>query len=103
MKTVQFTHFINQNVAPKSAKKIAVQSPAGKHICDIDLGHLAFPDAERKLYSFGALSDIHVSENVATSEDDFRVALAYYIDTEHQILVFIWEKQSHIRIMAITA
>lgn len=82
MKTVQFTHFINQNVAPKSAKKIAVQSPAGKHICDIDLGHLAFPDAERKLYSFGALSDIHVSENVATSEDDFRVALAYYIDTE---------------------
>ena len=41
----------------------------------IPLGNLAFPSAGQKLYSFGALSDVHIGYD--TAEQDFRNALSY--------------------------
>lgn len=77
----QYTDFIPQNVAPEEARKIGVYNANGKRVCGFELGHLAFPsDLGTKLYSFGVLSDIHVSQD--TGEADFRRALTYFQDTE---------------------
>lgn len=77
----QFTDFIPQNVAPENAKCIGVYNSKGKRVCEIELGSLKFPsNLGAKKYSFGALSDVHVSQD--TAEADFRRALRYFIDTE---------------------
>lgn len=85
-----FTSLIPQNVAPKEAKNIGVYGSDGTRAGGIRLGTLAFPsNLGAKLYSFGALSDVHVSANVATSEADFRKALTYFQDTENVNFVCI--------------
>jgi predicted phosphodiesterase len=58
-----YKHFIPKNTAPKGATKIGVYDANGKRILSIPLGGLTPPDSE-KLYSFGILSDLHISHNV---------------------------------------
>lgn len=75
---IKFTEFIPQNVAFPVSKKIGVYDLAGKEIDSFPLYGLQFPDAGKKIYSFGALSDIHIG--VDTSRDDFKAALSYLND-----------------------
>jgi hypothetical protein len=68
------THFIALNKAPNTAYQIGVYSKAGKKKGYIPLGNLVLPsDLGRKLYSFGALSDIHLYAGDA--DTDFQRAL----------------------------
>ena len=55
----KYKHFIPQNTAPIGAKNIGVYDSTSKRICTIPLGRLTHPTKE-KLYSFGAVSDIHL-------------------------------------------
>lgn len=70
-----YSDFIAENVAPKEAKRIGVYNSKGNRVGQIPLGSLSFPNAGQKLYSFGAISDVHLS--VADSESDFIRALNY--------------------------
>ena len=84
----KFTDFIPQNVATVGAKNIGVFDTNGVKMCQIELGSLALPSNKgNKLYSFGALSDIHVSQD--TAEADFRRALTYFQDTEDVAFVCV--------------
>lgn len=76
----KYKHFIPQNTAPTGAKNIGVYDSTGKKICDIPLGRLT-PLTKEKLYSFGLVSDIHISHyaQVAwTPESKFDNALTYF-------------------------
>ena len=71
----KYTDFIPQNVADPSVKKIAVFNPKGKQVGSISLGGLTMPNTGDKLYSFGALSDVHYGYD--TADEDFRRALTF--------------------------
>lgn len=74
----KYTDFINENVAPQTAKCIGVYDETGNRVGVIPLGHLKFPNAGGKLYSFGALSDIHLGKAEDDNEEvDFSRALTY--------------------------
>lgn len=72
----QYNHLIPQNIAPKSAKSIGVYR-GGKKICNISLGNLA-PPTKAKLYSFGLISDMHMSDYRPASSTKFDNALSYF-------------------------
>lgn len=75
------THFIPQNVAPNNTHRIGVYDTNGKKKGYIPLGGLAMPhDLGKKLYSFGAVSDIHLLAGDA--DTDFQRALTYFTQTE---------------------
>lgn len=75
-----YDNFIPQNVATLGARRIGVYNNNGARIGFIPIGPLTPPDPKQKLYSFGAISDIHL--NYDTAESDFRKALTYLNDTE---------------------
>ena len=70
----KYTHFIPENVAPPGTKEIVVCDNSGDEIATIPLGHLTPPKSE-KLYSFCALSDVHITYDTAIA--DFQRALTY--------------------------
>lgn len=55
-----YRHFITQNIAPSGATRIGVYDSNGNKVCSIPLGGLK-PPTQEKLYSFGIVSDIHIS------------------------------------------
>ena len=69
-----YRKFIPQNTAPKGAKSIGVYNNNGKKVANIPLFSLT-PPTENKLYSFCALSDIHLTYDTANA--DFQRALTY--------------------------
>ena len=71
----KYKDFIPENIAPKEAERIGLYNSDGKRVGVIPLGALSFPNAGQKLYSFGALSDVHIGYD--TAEQDFRNALLY--------------------------
>lgn len=73
-----YRHFIPQNAAPKGAKNIGIYKGEEK-ICTIPLGGLTPPKGE-KLYSFGILSDIHLSYTLTNwnGNTKFDNALTYF-------------------------
>lgn len=73
------THFIPQNVAPPTAYQIGVFRN-GKEIGHVPIGKLAYPNVGRKLYSFGAISDIHLGSTDANT--DFQRVLTYFNEVE---------------------
>lgn len=75
-----YKDFIPQNTAPLGARRIGIYNEQGNRVGYIPLGNLKPPNDRRKLYSFGALSDIHLQED--TAQDDFRKALEYLNNTE---------------------
>lgn len=81
MKKYEYTHFIPENVAPKGATKIIIKDTEGDVIATAPLGGLALPELGDKLYSFGALSDVHVTGS-ATAMNQFKKALDYFNSTE---------------------
>jgi Icc-related predicted phosphoesterase len=80
MKKYEYTHFINENVAPKGATKIVVKDKDGNVVATAPLGKLKPPSPENKLYSFGVFSDVHV--NTTDSSNRFKYAVKYLADTE---------------------
>lgn len=70
----QYDGFIPQNTAPVGVKRIGVYNDQEKRVGVVKLAGLAKAKGE-KLYSFGAISDVHLS--VADSESDFIRALKY--------------------------
>lgn len=77
----KFQDLISQNAAPKQALRIGVYTPSGLRLGSFPLGHLALPEVGDKLYSFGALSDVHISYSSAWA--DLAQALQFLQDTEH--------------------
>lgn len=71
---MRYEHFIPENTATAGAKRIGVYNSKGNRVGFIPLGSLAV-NMGTKLYSFGAISDIHLS--VADSESDFIRALEH--------------------------
>lgn len=72
---LEYTHFIAQNVASKNSRRIGIYNAKGNRVGQIPLGSLTFPDAGAKMYSFGALSDVHIQYD--TAQTDFQRALEY--------------------------
>lgn len=76
------TYLISQNTAPYQTSRIGVYDKLGRVRCYIPIGNLALPNnMGEKLYSFGALSDIHLYAGDA--DTDFQRALNYFNETEH--------------------
>ena len=72
----EYKHFIPENVAPKTARRIGIYNETGNRVGFLPLGSLDFPSGTGdKLYSFGALSDVHWP--YTTGEADFIRALNY--------------------------
>lgn len=78
MKTGKYENFIPQNVAPYDVSKIAVYKDGVKK-GDFRLQNLRLPRLGEKLYSFGALSDVHITYN--TAQADFQNAFAFFNET----------------------
>lgn len=70
----KYSHFIAENIAPAGAEKIGVYDSTEKRVLSISLGNL-MPPKETKLYSFCALSDVHITYD--TANEDFQRALTY--------------------------
>ena len=76
----QYKDFIPENVALLNTRRICVYDRSGNRVGQIPLGSLTPPDHAKKLYSFGALSDIHLP--METGEEDFQRAMGYLVGTE---------------------
>ena len=61
-----YRHFIQQNTAPSGATRIGVYDSNGNKVCAIPLGGLT-PPTGNPLYSFGIVSDVHISHNTAVA------------------------------------
>ena len=77
-----YTTLIPQNVAPLGSHRIAICDENGNRVGQIPLGSLIPPNDKKKLYSFGALSDVHLA--YSTGESDFINALSYFTN-ENQV------------------
>lgn len=73
----QYNGFIPQNIAPKGTKQIGVYDESGKRLCGIPLGSLT-PINKNKLYSFGLISDLHVTAEQTATSTHFDNALSYF-------------------------
>ena len=74
-------NFIPQNTAPKGAKSIGLYGSNGNKLEDIPLGNLDLKSKGNILYTFGALSDVHLP--VTTGPEDFIRALNYLNNEEN--------------------
>ena len=76
----KYKYFIPQNTAPSGAKAIGIYNDQGEKVCEIPLGRMTRPIVQ-KLYSFGLVSDIHISSNLNVAWkpiEKFQNALAYF-------------------------
>lgn len=76
----EYSFLIPQNIATKNARRIGIYNEHGNRVGQIPLGSLTPPNPEERLYSFGALSDVHIQYD--TAQDDFVRALTYLKDNE---------------------
>lgn len=58
----KYKHFIPQNIAPSGTRQIGVYNENRQRVCTIPLGRMT-PLNKEKLYSFGIISDLHISYN----------------------------------------
>lgn len=72
---MSYNNLISVNIAPLNATKIGVYNGDTK-VGKIELGNLKKSNLGNKLYSFGLISDVHLSYD--TAEDDFKKALQFY-------------------------
>lgn len=71
----QYQDFIPENTAMPGARRIGVFNEQGRRVGIIPMGNLMPSNPGKKLYSFGALSDVHIVYDTATG--DFQTALSY--------------------------
>ena len=69
----QYKDFIPENTAFPDTRRIGIYNNNGNRIGQIPLERLTLPAIGRKLYSFGALSDVHIGDRTAST--DFTKAL----------------------------
>ena len=74
-----YKNFIQENTAPMGVKRIGIYNEQGNRTGYVLLGNL-MKEKGQKLYSFGALSDVHVQYETGVS--DFQKALGYLNNTE---------------------
>lgn len=79
--------FISQNIAPLGTRRISIYNDQGNRVGQIQLGPLAPPNPAKRLYSFGALSDPHVTHT--TGETDFIRALDYFNNENPVVFICI--------------
>jgi hypothetical protein len=81
MKTAKYESLISQNVAPYNTTKIGVyRKKTDKKVGSFLLQNLRLPRLGGKLYSFGALSDVHLQYD--TAQADFQKALTFLNEAE---------------------
>lgn len=73
----KYEGFIQQNVAPNGATKIGVYDENGKRKAVFPLGNLKRPIGEKR-FSFGLISDIHVSAERTETSTHFHNALSWF-------------------------
>lgn len=85
----QYNGFIQQNVALPEARRIGIYNKWGNRVGQIPLGTLTPPTLGKRLYSFGALSDVHMFDpdnptegQDSTAPEDFRKALEFFSDCD---------------------
>lgn len=76
---VSYNGLIAENCAPEGATAIGVYNSSNERVAELDLGFLS-NSYSGKLYSFGAISDVHIGQ--ADSVDDFTNAVAYFEENE---------------------
>lgn len=84
---LKYSSLIEQNTAPDGVEYIGVYNSYGFQIGKVKVGSLKLPDVGNKLYSFGAVSDIHLQAE--TAQADFQKALTYFNETENVDFVCI--------------
>lgn len=84
---MSYTDLINVNIAPLNATKIGVYNASGNRVGKIELGNLKKSNLGNKLYSFGAISDIHLQDQ--TAQTDFQTALNYLDNSENVVFTCI--------------
>ena len=70
-----YEKLIPQNTAPLNARRIGIYNRNGNRVGQIPLGNLTSKSIGEKQYSFGALSDVHITYDTAT--EDFQRALTF--------------------------
>lgn len=81
MNVSKYESFIPQNTAPYGVEKIGVYNKRTNELVgEFRVQNLRLKGVGQKLYSFGALSDIHVQYE--TAQADFQRALTYFNETE---------------------
>ena len=75
MKKAKYNDFIPENTAPYEGRKIGVYNSNGVRVFGFGLQNLEPPYLGKKMYSFLAISDAHIS--YSTSEADLQRALTY--------------------------
>lgn len=79
---VQYKDFILENIALPNTRRIGIYDSNGNRVGYIPLGRLTPTTIGKRLYSFGALSDIHIGERAdAKADTDLDRALTYFNDT----------------------
>lgn len=78
----EYTHLIPENTAPKEAKRIVVFNSSGNKVGRIGLYGLKQKRTLKKLYSFGALADVHVTHDYDNAMSKFENAITYFNDVE---------------------
>lgn len=73
-----YPHFIPENIAPFGARRIGIYNSNGLRVGQIPLGRLTPPTRSQRLYSYAALSDVHMQYETAPA--DFQAALTYLND-----------------------
>lgn len=72
----KYKNFISENIAILGTRRIGVYDSNGNRVGVIPLESLAPPDVSEKMYSFGAISDVHVT--YTTGEADLMNTLKYF-------------------------
>lgn len=78
---MNYNGFISQNTAYPDSRRIGLYDRYGNRVGIAPLGPLAYPETGAKQYSFGALSDVHIS--YSTAEADFRRSLTFLRNEEN--------------------
>ncbi|MCR4803678.1 MAG: metallophosphoesterase [Lachnospiraceae bacterium] len=77
--SVVYNFLIDKNVTPTNADKIGVYNSSNEKVIDIDIPSSCKLDITAlgtKLYSFGCISDVHITS--PTAQEDYRIALQYF-------------------------
>lgn len=81
---MEYKFLIHENIAVSGARRIGIYDKNGNRVGFIPLGSLTPPNAAKKLYSFGALSDVHLGKAEDSNEqEDFAKALTYLNNNEN--------------------
>ena len=91
----EYTHFINENIAPKGATRIVVKKKISESeeadVCTIPAARFAglTPPSGEPLYSFGLVSDCHTFTTTTSWDGNtkLRNALAYFNSQKNCVMV----------------